>query len=165
MIAIDNRGEQKTLSLKGFKLLAEAGTVGTSRVSETRNEYRLIAAVAMRLSGEYDDVVYTFDSGGNQIRSSLKTPVSYEPPVGELVMVSGAMLYYSRADSDALTVSSDSEGEDGLEDTDDKNFRQMLEELDPGASTGLTPLSREAEQRLPKNIGPALKAAKEKFFQ
>lgn len=164
-VSMDKVLEQKALSLKGYKLLADVEANGNYRVSETQNEYRLIAAVALRPSVEHNDVVFTFDSEGSQIQSSLKNPVSYEAPLDALIMVTEAMLYFSRVDSEVLSISSGSESGDDLEDPDDKTFRQMLKELDPGAGTGLTPLSREAEQRLPRNIGPALEAAKERFFQ
>lgn len=164
-VSTDKVLDQSILSLKGFKLLAEAEVNGKFRLSETQNEYRLVAAVALRPSGEHNDLVYTFDSDDSQIEPRFEESVAYEAPVDSPVMVSQAMLYFSRVDLEVLSISSGSESEDELEDSDDKKFCQMLKELDPGASTGLTPLSREAEQRLPRNIGPALRAAKEKFFQ
>lgn len=164
-VSMDNVLDQNILSLKGFKLLAEAEVGGKFRLSETQNEYRLVAAVALRLSGEHNDLVYTFDSEGNQIQPSLKESVSYEAPADSPVMVSQAMLYFNRVDLEVLSISSGSESEEEFEDPDDKKSSQMLKEPDPGASTGLTPLSREAEHKLPKNIGPAWRAAKGRFFQ
>ncbi|KAG6357326.1 hypothetical protein INS49_015204 [Diaporthe citri] len=167
-VSMDRVMEQKVLNLKGFALLAEAEKDGKYRVSVTQKEYTLLAAVALRSSGEQNDVVHTFDSEGSKVHPSLKKVVPSEAPA-EKKPVSETMLYFSRLglekSMEAITISSGSGSEDGLEDRDDKKFRQMLKALDPGASTGLTPLSREAEQRLPKNIGPALKAAKAKFFQ
>lgn len=157
--------EQKTLSLKGYNLMAESQKSGEYRLSDTQNEYKLIAAVALRPSGEHNDIVYTFDSNGGQIRSGLKKPVRYEASADVPIMVSEATLYFSRVDMEVLSISNDSESEDEPEGPDDKNFRQMLKELDPGASTGLTPLSMEYENRFSRNIGPVLKAAHEKFFQ
>lgn len=160
--------EQKVLNLKGYELLAMDGKDDKYSVSETDREYTLIASVALRSSDEHNDIVCTLDSEGSEIHCSLKTPVLYEAPVGKPVLTE-AMLYFSRVDAkksiEAVSISSDNETEDGLQGLDDKKFRERLKALDPGARTGLTPLSREAEQRLPKNIGPALKEAQAKFFQ
>lgn len=167
-VSMDRVLEQKVLSLKGYELLAKDANDDKYRVSETGREYTLIASVVLRSSGEHNDVVYTFDKEGSEITSSLLTPVPYHTLL-DTQLVNEAMLYFSRVDVEnskpAVTISSDSESGDGLQGFEDKKFRERLKALDPGARTGLTPLSSEAEQKLPRDIVPGLKAAKAKFFQ
>lgn len=165
-VSVSKLMEQKVLNLKGYELLAEAED-DMYKVSDTQSQYTLIAAVFLRPSGEHNDVVYTFDSKGGVIASSLKKPVPYESST-DTPVAKEAMVYFSRVKleekMEAITIQSDGESEDDMGDRDDRRFRERLKALDPAASTGFTPLSREAEQRLPENIVPDLKAAKTKFF-